>query len=516
MLVIRRIYVYLLTLVGLGLLAFSVAGLLRLLLESLFKGVLAERPFRTDLSQAIAGSVVGLPVWLAHWWWATRLARDPDERRGTLRRLALYLALAVSGTSLAGNLQEIVRWLAEWLRPTRPGYGVEGPGSAVVVAAVVWLYHWRVLAADRTAVGEARGSGTLRRWYLYGFTFVGFVLLLSGAQATLEALWRALAGDARLSSELPDVLPMLLVGLGVWLLHWRILPRRLPTEAQTADQRGTLRSVALFLALAIGVLGALLGLSQLLYYALGRMLGVSAPGGVAEDLLLAASGPASTAIVYGLGWLYTRATLQDRSTEAPRQVSVRRFYTYLVALAALGALAAGVGGLLWTLADAVAQRRPPRADWWQDQVALFATLAIVGLPVWAAHWRPVADAVEARALSRRLYLYLALIAAMLVLVGSAVVALYLPLTWLLGADSAATLVSDLMRALALALVAGAVAAYHVQVLRRDSRLTRDAPPMPAPAPATLLARLSADSPEALDAAIVLLRERGVRVEAGQD
>ncbi len=49
-----------------------------------------------------------------------------------------------------------------------------------------------------------------------------------------------------------------------------------------------------------------------------------------------------------------------------------RLYTYLVALIALGVLATGAGGLLWTLADAVtsAPRTINRADWWREQVSL--------------------------------------------------------------------------------------------------------------------------------------------------
>jgi hypothetical protein len=38
-------------------------------------------------------------------------------------------------------------------------------------------------------------------------------------------------------------------------------------------------------------------------------------------------------------------------------------------------------------------------------VALFATLALVGLPVWLRHWRAQPSAVEeAQSLARRLYL----------------------------------------------------------------------------------------------------------------
>src|SRR6202011_2342905 len=46
----------------------------------------------------------------------------------------------------------------------------------------------------------------------------------------------------------------------------------------------------------------------------------------------------------------TGAVIQS---EALRQAGVGRLYTYLVALVALGVLATGVAGLLWTLGDVV-------------------------------------------------------------------------------------------------------------------------------------------------------------------
>ena len=63
---------------------------------------------------------------------------------------------------------------------------------------------------------------------------------------------------------------------------------------------------------------------------------------------------------------------------------------------------------------------------WREQVSLFATLAIVGLPVWLIHWRAsvTVSAAEAHSLARRLYLYVSLIGAVLALIGALAGALY--------------------------------------------------------------------------------------------
>src|SRR5207248_4053917 len=153
-----------------------------------------------------------------------------------------------------------------------------------------------------------------------------------------------------------------------------------------------------------------------------RLLGVERPGGVGGDLLQAAAGPGSALIVYGVVWAYQRQVLRRQAaafSEAPRQAGIRRLYMYVIALVALGLLTSGVAGLLWTLCDVLFAPGATTGDFWRERVALFATLAIVGLPVWVLHWHPSAGSPdEARSLARRLYVYLSLIAAMLTVIAA--------------------------------------------------------------------------------------------------
>jgi hypothetical protein len=246
------------------------------------------------------------------------------------------------------------------------------------------------------------------------------------------------------------------------------------------DAGSLLRPVYLFLALGVSVAVTLAGVSQLLFYALGRALGVPRPGGVGGSLALAAAGPTSAAIVYGVGWLYQRRALADQArlqAELPRQAGVRRLYTYLVALVALGVLAAGAGGVLWTLAD-LATNAPKTLDpatWWREQISLYTTLLAVGLPVWLLHWGPVARPAgdrpaaqaEARSLARRLYVYLTLLAGVLALLGAGAAAAKQLLDLALGAAATPSAMTNLARALAVAAVAGVAVGYHQRVLRAD-------------------------------------------------
>jgi Domain of unknown function (DUF5671) len=530
MITIRRIYAYLLAFAGLGMLAFATANLGQLIIDLLLQTPSADtaRHVRDVVALNAAAALVGLPVWLLHWRWTERWARDnPAERASTLRRLYLYVVLAAALLVLAYTTQDVLSNVFAALTRTRnlPGLDeVFDDLPYIAIAALIWIGHWRIAGRDRGLVGEVGGSATLRRWYVYGAAFIGFVALLSGASGVLESLWRLLARPSPSPEqfEIAGALASTMVGLGVWLVHWTVLPKRMDDAAQRDDGVSVLRSVYLFLALSVAVIGTLIGLSQLLYYGVARALGVDRLGGVGGDLLQAAAGPASVAIIAGAAWAYQRYVLRRQAVafdEAPRQAGVRRLYTYIVALIGLATLAVGVAGLLWTAGDVLVNSAVTTSgDGWRNNVALFATLAVVGLPVWLLHWQPQPAAEEeVRSLARRLYVYLALIGAMLSLVGSAAVLLYHVISLLLGETSSASLLTDLMRALSVAVVAGVVAAYHWRILRADARRTASSVPEPTLQPveemeeALVTLQIRAATPAALEQAIATLRSTGVEV-----
>jgi hypothetical protein len=195
--------------------------------------------------------------------------------------------------------------------------------------------------------------------------------------------------------------------------------------------------------------------------------------------------------------------------EVPRQLGVRRIYEYLTALVALAVLAVGLAGLLWMLRDAITHTSDTLdADWWRDRLSLFATLTVVGLPVWLLHWRPRPGA-EAQSLARRIYLYTALFCAMLALLGSGAVTLYRVLSIALGSARTSTATIDLSHAMTIALVAAGIAAYQWRAVRMDMQVR--APATTVPAPAQVVVELAAPTATAIDAALESLREQGLTV-----
>ena len=481
----RRLYLYIVGAASLGMLLVGLSNLGTTAVDQ----VLGAGTLGSSARDAYAGfgavTLVGLPVWAIHWGIAQRLsARQAGERASGLRRLYLYMVMGAIAVAAAIFIRRLLE--AAFAAPR----GLSTDGALVTRSAWVsllltafWFYHFRVATMDRRAVGEEGASATLRRWYAYALLMLGLAFLLFGARSLLQQLWELFVDRQTTISAgggIASALATTLTGLAVSTFHCRWTAS--PPIARD-DRRSSLRATQGFLALALSVIMALVGASQLLYYALARALGVEHPGGVSSNLLVALASPGTAVIVFGFAWFWLRRQLAADAgeAEAQRQASVRRVYTHLVGFLALGTLAVGVAGLLWTLSDQVLTPVTGlSAGEWRDRTSLFITLAVVGTPMWITHWRAAPPAPERHTLSRRLYLYAALLASVLALLISAATLVYRLLGIILKTSSASSgaAVVDLGRAASVIVVAAAFGLYHWRVLRKDGA----ARPAPAPLP----------------------------------
>ena len=499
--ILRRLYLYLVSAAGLGLLAAGLALLGTTVLMFIFNAPNSSDPiYRTQLAGFTAMTLVALPVWGVHFWFARRFAmRDPDERASALRRLYLYAACLAAAIgfmiALAITASDLLRPLIDACAPPGPkeaGFqaycGAKADWLATSQAAwvavvffAIWGFHFLIAQRDRTAVGESGASATLRRWYMYVVLLVGLLMMLMGASSLLEIAWlkawHSSMGDYR---YLGDPAGLLVAGAVVWGFHAVTIAR----DHIADDRHSTLRALQGFIAVAISIGTALFAASQILYFALAKALGVDNPGGLGNDVLGALAGPGSRLVVYGVAWFLVRRRLarDARAQEGDRQAGLRRLYTNLVALVSLGAGAIGAGGLLWTLAE---QLEAPligvQASNWKDPVSLWLTLLVVGAAVWLAHWRPAPWAEDRQSLSRRLYVWAALLASVLAVLGGGVGMLSALLQQLFSTQPKLNDPSNLGfgHYLAVIVVAVAVGAYHRSVLRADAAAR---PPKIAPAP----------------------------------
>lgn len=464
---IRRLYVYIVSTVSLAMVLGGLGSLGSALIDLVFGGLVLGAGFRESVATAAAVTLIGTPVWAAHWNSAQRTAlRDAAERASALRRLYLYAASAAlavaSGLMGSQLLERLLRPLTEGSRVEPAGMGIAAWHLLLVAATLI--YHVNVADRDRAAVGERGGSATLRRWYVYGVQFVALVTALFGVRELLYGLVAApgsLAAFGGVSSELARTLAW----TTIWALHVG-LAERPPIAAE--DRRSTLRAVQGFMLLALAVGFVLVDASRVLYFLLARALGVAAPGGVASFGLAVLARPLSTVVIFGSVWAFTRHRLRAdaQDAEAPRQAGVRRFYAHLVALAALAAVAAGATGLLWALTD-WALAAPGPTETWRDQISLSVTLVAVGLPVWLLHWRASPLLAARLALSRRLYLFTTFALSVLALLAGGAILVSVLLNGLL-AGELALIPTRASRPLSAVLVAAAIGGYHWRMLRGET------------------------------------------------
>ena len=502
--ILRRLYLYLVSAAALVVLALGLSGLGTTLV--LYFANTPEAPYdRSMLAMWLAATIVALPVWGIHQWFARRFARrDPAERASAIRHLYGYGASLVSSVAFIVNLDNTVSaatrpWLGnwqsdqsmqvQWALPSEQGLWTS------FVLLVIWTIHYRMGVRDRVAVGEKGASATLRRWYMYSALLIGLLVMLAGTSTTLQLAWvKALNSNLYSYMYLSDAIALVMSGGVLWAFHARVLAKRHIED----DRRSTLRAVEGFIAVFVTIVLALYGGSQILYYSLARILGVDNPGGIGSDLLASLAAPGSMLIVYSLAWFMVRRRLSRDAAagELARQAAIRRLYTNLASLVSLAATAIGAGGVLWTLA---AQVEAPligvTAASWRDPLSLYVTLLVVGGAVWLAHWRHAPAAPDRQSLSRRLYLWGALLASVLGVLGYSAALVYSVLQQLLQEHPRLDDVNnlDFGRYLAALVVAVLVGVYHWRVLRSDSR-ARPPKMLPAAVPAPALA--VAEEPEA--------------------
>lgn len=498
--ILRRLYLYLVSAAALLLLATGLAFLGATVLMFAFNDPAANFA-RGQLATFTAMSLVALPVWGIHFWFAQRFARrDPYERTSAIRRLYFYFVCLVSSLVVLVTLTLTLQDLLEPLLDSNATLHLESAaqvGWAALIFAGVWAFHFVLAMRDRAAVGEEGASSTLRRWYMYVALLAGLLCMLSGAQAALAGAWTALAGGTYEQASLAQPIALALSGA----LLWGVNARTIALLHISEDRHSTLRALEGFIAVTVSIATALFGASQILYYALARGLGISNPGGASGNAMVAAAVPTSELLVYGAAWFLIRRRLarDAGAQEADRQAGVRRLYTNLAALLSLIAWGIGAGGLLWTLAEQL--EAPiigvPNPDWKQP-LSLWVTLLVVGAGVWLAHWRHAPWAADRQSLSRRLYVWAALLGSVLVVLGGGVAMLNALLRQVFSTQPRLNDVAnlDFGHYLGVIVVAAAVAVYHLRVLRSDAAAR---PPKRKPvAPAAATAPVVATAPTAAE------------------
>lgn len=493
---IRRLYLYAVSLVSLEVVLWGIIGLLR----SFFAGEELGSGSVDRLAGALALILVGIPVFLVHWWLVQRnLQKDPEERWNRVRAIFLYLVLLITLIPIVQNGISLVNQLLLQVFGIETRQAFLGSTQnwtdslvAIGVNAVAAFYFYRVLASDWRSGEMGSSFQEVRRLYRYIWLIYGIGLSVFGLQQVIQYIlisWDTLGDYVQVM--LANGLALLLLGAPVWMAAGRVIQRSL---ADPAEHDSLLRLVVLFLIVFFGLIGCLGAAGVVLYELFKLLLGSAGTFGV---FLHQIAVPFSIALPFGFIWAYYQHTLspylpvltiqevegtavtqvgQDR--EWQRRIELRRLYYYLLAFLGFVALFFGLQQLLSGLVDLILGGEILGVAALRSQLAAALAGLIIGLPVWFIHWRTMAKEASQdseigdyarRSLIRRSYLFLLLFAGVLGLMISAGLMIYQILRALLGNPSDDLLVDILQQFFSL-LLFGAVVAYHWLSLRADGRL----------------------------------------------
>jgi hypothetical protein len=485
---LRRAYIYAVALVSLGVMAASVNDVVAWVAHgALGTGDHGDLPLLS-----VAGVIVQLPVWLVHWAIAqASVKRHPEDRGDTIRRV--YLVLAVAGAVGAGaaGVSAVVRGAVD-------GRGADAvDGLATILTAVpVLLVHRNALARD-LAFPETRVGGVIRRLFLALFAGVASLVALSSASdlvgATLETLF-GIVVDAPVPrlAMVAEMSGTLVAAALVWATHHRGDVMGVPDRTHVGDAHAERQSFlpALYRAIVMTVgVGATLGNGAVL---LDWVTSTAIGPPVAPEM---ATGALASVVTYATAWwAFRRSLFRDlagtKHGATTWVVTLDRVHRYVVTVVGLAVAATGVAQIANLLLDITLGATSGSGSYLRD-VRFWGAATAIGLPTWAAYWRPpghpLLDLAEVASRPRRGAVYLVVFACAVSLITAGVWVTYGLLGMALGKPFDFPMV-----AVGATGVAAVLGAYHLSVLRTESRLLAAQAPTPVASP--LITQPSPSSP----------------------
>jgi hypothetical protein len=456
--VVRRLFQYLAMLITLALTGFGVAGILEAIVAS--DGAITSDT--TLIARSVAFLVVGLPAYAGLAWYTRRQLRtDPTE--ATSLGWTLYLTIATIG-SLIGVVVSGSLLLGDALRGT--GLATVALIQLVVWGAV-WVVHWRISTGvpDPERLQPARLLGSLTGLAVgltAGSIAVGVTLVQIYDQLTdltlVDAGWDRIAGP----------LAAFIVAAMVWSWYW--------LHASLHDEQTSLWTAYVLLAgVLTGAIMTVAGAATTLFIVFDWFLSdpIDSAASFFQDVPLALG----VVLLGAASWVYHRAVLRSGAAE---RSDVHRAYDYILSGVGVAITAGGVATLLVFGFRVLADVEVTGSD--GTTLAAALTLLLVGVPIWWRHWTRVqrelhSDPGEfAPSLSRRIYVPVVVGVTCLTALVSLIFTVYILVQNILDSRSIAVMIDDVAGPLSLVITCGAVAAYHIRVLRQDrSTLAKLAP-----------------------------------------
>jgi hypothetical protein len=475
---IRRLYFYAVAFISLEVVLWGLIGLLR----SIFTPT-AIGGSTTQLAEALALILVGMPVFGLHWWVTQRDARrEMDEHASGLRAFFLYaVLLSTLIPVIQSSLAVIDRLFLEANHLSRLAAVVGGQQTwsdnliALLMNALIAAYFITVLRADWKEITLKETFINVRRISRYLWVLYGLGLTIAGVQQILLFILQILPSTfgSLLRANFINGLALTLLGTPVWVWAWKTVQDSLsePVERESLLRLGLLYALSLG-----GVITVLTTGGVVLYLFIRQILG---EGLSWQTIVQQVSGPLSIGVPLAGVWAYYGIWLTRSMNEvpdAPRRSGLGRLYSYILSIIGLGAAFIGLRMVLAFVVDTLLGGQAWGGTLRLNLAASLSTLG-VGLPLWLLTWKPMqAEALfpgddgdhARRSLIRKIYLYLVLFSSVIGGMVSGGMLVYLLLNSLLGGGASNVLQGSLkaLETLALFVLLGL---YHGLLLGRDGK-----------------------------------------------
>lgn len=320
---VRRLYIFGFALLGLVLTALGVSQVLRYVLY-LFGPAGTDAPLLGDLLANVARIVVGVPLWVVFWMWAERLAaKDETESEAGIRKLYLYVVVFGAAATAVFFATSVFAGILMGLFGVPTSGDIRDALSVIVVAVLVWGFHWFVLRQETELTQETERQAGLRRLYWYLVAAIGLGALLIGLGGVLNVVINAAANGMSnsLKQQLAWYLAAIVAGFPVWFLPWFRAERlaRRKNEVGAAEQRSLIRKMYLYFYLLVATL-TLLGCA---IYVVARVVSIGMGEGsstLVSDIALALG----FAVIAAVVWVYHGMVLRSDSARFQADQIARR------------------------------------------------------------------------------------------------------------------------------------------------------------------------------------------------
>lgn len=480
---IRRLYFYVVAFISIEVVLWGMIGLLRSILNPQDVSDNAS-----NLAQALALILVGVPIFLIHWGWSQRAsANDAEENSASIRAIFLYGILLGTLIPVVQNLLALInRAFLSTANLYTYRAVVGGTQSwldnliAILINLLIAAYFWNVLKSNWKSLTETENFAEIRRLYRFVWVVYGLFITAYGAQ---QALTYAFTLPSNVLGQIGrevaiNATALLVIGTPIWVFSWRIVQDAL---ADSAEKESYLRLGILYLLALGGVIVSLVAGGNLIYMILMQILGA---GKDWADFFQEIGGPISVGVPFGAIWAYYGKWLSQQFSfdeNAPRRAGKQRLFSYILSLLGLGATVFGMISLFSVMIDLMLGGSYLSESGFQEPLSgALATLA-VGLPLWLMTWRTVqAQALETsdagdharRSVIRKSYLYFVLFVAVIGGMIAAGTLVFNLINTALGSSLSGVLKDVLNEFLQLAVFV-VLLLYHLFALRKDGAARAD-------------------------------------------